>query len=96
MCYVHRTHTHTRARQVQVHMLDLECFTYLSRALESTLAPIVIFATNRGHCTVRYACVYVSCVRLCACTRVHTADVLRSGSDEVAPHGVPRDLLEVM
>jgi len=34
-------------------MLDIECFTYLNRALESTLAPIVIFATNRGVCTVR-------------------------------------------
>ena len=34
-------------------MLDIECFTYLNRALESTLAPIVIFATNRGMCTVR-------------------------------------------
>merc|ERR1712100_806288 len=26
----------------EVHMLDIECFTYLNRALESTLAPIVI------------------------------------------------------
>lgn len=34
-------------------MLDIECFTYLHRALESTLAPIVIFATNRGRCTIR-------------------------------------------
>ena len=34
-------------------MLDIECFTYLNRALESTLAPIVIFMTNRGMCTVR-------------------------------------------
>ena len=25
----------------EVHMLDIECFTYLHRALESTLAPIV-------------------------------------------------------
>jgi RuvB-like protein 1 len=33
--------------------LDIECFTYLNRALESTLAPIVVFATNRGLCTVR-------------------------------------------
>ena len=32
----------------EVHMLDIECFTYLHRALESTIAPIVIFATNRG------------------------------------------------
>ncbi len=37
----------------QVHMLDIECFTFLNRALESTLAPIVIFATNRGKCQVR-------------------------------------------
>lgn len=37
----------------EVHMLDVECFTYLNRALESTLAPIVIFATNRGRCSVR-------------------------------------------
>ncbi len=37
----------------EVHMLDIECFTYLNRALESTLAPIVIFATNRGKCNVR-------------------------------------------
>ena len=34
-------------------MLDIECFTYLNRALESTLAPVVIFATNRGVCTIR-------------------------------------------
>jgi RuvB-like protein 1 (pontin 52) len=48
---------HARARLAlalaQVHMLDIECFTYLNRALESTLAPIVVFATNRGMCTVR-------------------------------------------
>eukprot|EP00735_Rhodelphis_limneticus_P010451 TRINITY_DN3195_c0_g1::TRINITY_DN3195_c0_g1_i1::g.3597::m.3597 TRINITY_DN3195_c0_g1::TRINITY_DN3195_c0_g1_i1::g.3597 ORF type:complete len:456 (+),score=121.31,sp/Q9DE26/RUVB1_XENLA/77.58/0.0,TIP49/PF06068.8/7.4e-194,AAA/PF00004.24/2.4e-07,AAA/PF00004.24/0.2,RuvB_N/PF05496.7/7.5e-06,RuvB_N/PF05496.7/2.1,AAA_16/PF13191.1/0.1,AAA_16/PF13191.1/0.081,AAA_22/PF13401.1/2.3,AAA_22/PF13401.1/0.19,AAA_5/PF07728.9/0.043,AAA_5/PF07728.9/13,Mg_chelatase/PF01078.16/0.011,Mg_chelatase/PF01078.16/69,AAA_19/PF1 len=39
----------------EVHMLDLECFTYLNRALESPLSPIVIFATNRGVCTIRGA-----------------------------------------
>ena len=37
----------------EVHMLDIECFTFLNRALESTLAPIVVFATNRGMCKVR-------------------------------------------
>lgn len=37
----------------EVHMLDIECFTYLNKALESNLAPIVIFATNRGKCTIR-------------------------------------------
>jgi len=37
----------------EVHMLDIECFTYLNRALESNLSPIVVFATNRGKCTIR-------------------------------------------
>ncbi|KAM7272290.1 hypothetical protein ACFE04_026953 [Oxalis oulophora] len=37
----------------EVHMLDIECFSYLNRALESSLSPIVIFATNRGVCNVR-------------------------------------------
>ena len=31
----------------EVHMLDIECFSFLNRALESETAPIVIFATNR-------------------------------------------------
>ena len=34
-------------------MLDIECFTYLHRALESTISPIVIFATNRGRSVIR-------------------------------------------
>jgi len=34
-------------------MLDMECFAYLNRALESSLSPIVIFATNRGICNIR-------------------------------------------
>ena len=56
----------------EVHMLDLECFTYLNRALESTISPIVILATNRGVCTIR------------------------GTEDVVAPHGIPRDLLDRM
>merc|ERR1712028_289968 len=53
----------------EVHMLDIECFTFLNRALESTLAPIVVLATNRGMCKIR-------------------------GTDVMAPHGVPVDLLD--
>ena len=30
----------------EVHMLDIECFTYLNRALEATFAPVVIFTMN--------------------------------------------------
>lgn len=37
----------------EVHMLDIECFTYLHRALESKISPIVIFSTNRGKAPVR-------------------------------------------
>ncbi|XP_018015079.1 ruvB-like helicase 1 [Hyalella azteca] len=37
----------------EVHMLDMECFTYLHRALESRIAPIVVLATNRGRCIIR-------------------------------------------
>jgi RuvB-like protein 1 (pontin 52) len=101
----------------EVHMLDIECFTFLNRsayhtippslytifiyignlltppvpfsqpprhlphpcafsslyhrALESSLSPIVIFATNRGVCTIR-------------------------GTDVLSPHGVPVDLLDRM
>ncbi|QCT69611.1 hypothetical protein E1952_14880 [Staphylococcus aureus] len=36
----------------EVHMLDLECFTYLNRALESSISPIVILASNRGSTTI--------------------------------------------
>merc|ERR1711998_502201 len=35
------------------HMLDIECFTYLNRVIESSLSPIIVFATNRGICTIR-------------------------------------------
>ena len=32
----------------EVHMLDIECFSFLNRALESDMSPILIMATNRG------------------------------------------------
>lgn len=53
----------------EVHMLDAECFAFLNRALESAIAPIVIFATNRGMAKIR-------------------------GTDTMAPHGIPTDLLD--
>ncbi|KAH3667969.1 hypothetical protein OGAPHI_001723 [Ogataea philodendri] len=37
----------------EVNMLDIECFTFLNRALESSIAPIVILASNKGMTTVR-------------------------------------------
>ena len=38
---------------LQVHMLDMECFSFLNRALESDMAPILVVATNRGITTIR-------------------------------------------
>jgi len=34
-------------------MLDMECFSFLNRALESETAPVVIIATNRGITKIR-------------------------------------------
>jgi RuvB-like protein 1 len=38
----------------EVHMLDIECFTFLNALLESPMAPTVILATNRGRSLVSY------------------------------------------
>lgn len=37
----------------EVHMLDIECFAFLNRALENAMAPVLIMATNRGITTIR-------------------------------------------
>ncbi|AAL81971.1 TATA box-binding protein [Pyrococcus furiosus DSM 3638] len=37
----------------ECHMLDIEAFSFLARAMESELAPILILATNRGMTKIR-------------------------------------------
>ncbi|KAI9744235.1 MAG: RuvB-like protein 2 [Claussenomyces sp. TS43310] len=37
----------------EVHMLDLDCYSFLNSALEDELAPIVIMASNRGVSRIR-------------------------------------------
>ncbi|KAF4126461.1 RuvB-like protein 2 [Geosmithia morbida] len=37
----------------EVHMLDIESYAYINRALEDDLAPIVIMASNRGNSRIR-------------------------------------------
>jgi len=61
-------------------MLDMECFTYLNRALESPLSPYVVLASNRGICTIRGT----------------EYDGVTGGSGEGirSPHGIPVDLLD--
>jgi len=34
-------------------MLDIECFSFLNRAIENELAPIIVMASNRGHALMR-------------------------------------------
>lgn len=34
-------------------MLDIECFSFLNRALENDLSPLVIMASNRGVTRIR-------------------------------------------
>ncbi|OQO08492.1 RuvB-like helicase 1 [Cryoendolithus antarcticus] len=61
----------------EVHMLDIECFTYLNRALESSISPIVILASNRGLTTIRGT----------------TSPLAPSDPGLIAAHGIPPDLL---
>merc|ERR1740130_1866305 len=37
----------------EVHMLDIECFSFLNRALESEMPPVLVVATNRGITKIR-------------------------------------------
>jgi len=37
----------------EVHMLDIECFSWLNRALENPMSPVLIIATNRGITRIR-------------------------------------------
>ena len=37
----------------EVHMLDIECFSFINRALESDLAPVLVVASNRGITRIR-------------------------------------------
>ncbi len=70
----------------EVHMLDIECFTYLHRALESPLAPIVIFATNRGRCQIRYEIILLIIT--------WSLNFYFSGTEILSTHGMPLDLLD--
>lgn len=80
-------------------MLDIECFSFLNKALESSIAPIVVLATNRGVAPVRYALAGVWCFFalsfffLLFLLSIHLPFV-RSGTDLTSPHGVPVDLLD--
>ena len=44
---------HAHRSLLQVHMLDIECFSFLNRALENEMSPILVVATNRGITRIR-------------------------------------------
>ncbi|ELP93911.1 ruvB family DNA helicase, putative, partial [Entamoeba invadens IP1] len=37
----------------EVHMLDLECFSFLNNAIEQEMSPTMVMATNRGNVKIR-------------------------------------------
>lgn len=39
----------------EVHLLDLECFSFLNRAMEGEMAPLIVLASNRGITKIRGA-----------------------------------------
>jgi hypothetical protein len=43
----------------EIHMLDVECFSFVNRALEDPLAPIIVMASNRGIVKVPLCCLFV-------------------------------------
>jgi RuvB-like protein 1 (pontin 52) len=53
VCQRHHRFNAKSLKIYKVHMLDVECFTYLNALLESPMAPTVVLATNRGNSVVR-------------------------------------------
>lgn len=39
----------------EVHLLDVECFSFLNRAMEQEMAPLIVLASNRGITKIRGA-----------------------------------------
>lgn len=74
----------------ECHMLDLECFSYLNRALEQDLAPIIIFATNRGQAKIRDS----SGIDHPMTTNNNNNNTADNNNTGLSPHGLPFDLLD--
>lgn len=80
----------------EVHMLDIECFSWLNRALENDLAPVLIIATNRGITRIR-GTNYKRCGPLPSplpATGSRPPRHTPFHSTPPSPHGIPVDLLD--
>ncbi|NXT97771.1 RUVB2 protein, partial [Buphagus erythrorhynchus] len=80
----------------EVHMLDIESFSFLNRALESDMAPVLIMATNRG--ITRYPSTPGQHLgtpkpHLKPPPHLHLSLRIR-GTAHRSPHGLPLDLLD--
>lgn len=68
----------------EAHLLDLECFSFLNRAIETDLCPILIMATNRYFFKFFHAVQNFILRNSC---------IVR-GTDVVSPYGIPGDMLD--
>ena len=85
-------------------MLDIECFSFLNRALESDTAPILVVATNRGITRIRgnflelvlHEPVLSYIISKMAILNIYIifACSYSAGTNYRAPHGIPVDLLD--
>lgn len=66
-------------------MLDIECFSFLNRALEDEMAPIMVMATNRGVTRIRGTDYKVNII---VTFRQQNNDQFQTA------HGLPTDLLD--
>ena len=81
----------------EVHMLDIECFSYLNRALENDMAPVVIMATNRGQQSFHVFSLFIELhwwrERFFYNDKSSGITKIR-GTQYKSPHGIPIDLLD--
>ncbi len=70
----------------EVHMLDIECFSFLNRALEDDMAPVLIVASYH------VINIYLGCNGFYIC-RNRGITTIR-GTNYKSPHGIPIDLLD--
>lgn len=93
----------------EVHLLDLECFSYLNTALEQPLAPVLVIATNRGmvrnsddrrcnrdnrRCGSDAFMLPYSFSTNILCAVLFQSPIRGAGVKHTSPHGIPADFLD--
>lgn len=78
----------------EVHMLDIECFTYLHRALESPISPIVVSLMSKTIAKIIDFNFKVFATNRGVTTVRGTESVIGARDGIRSPHGMPVDLLD--